>query len=70
MKNVKFILTLVLMVVMGEVVCAQDSVAVKKVEPKGKAIITVFAGLGMDVQSGVTKVNSMPMRFMVTANRL
>jgi hypothetical protein len=39
------------MVVMGGVVCAQDSVAVKKVEPKGKAIITVFAGLGMDVQS-------------------
>ena len=55
MKNVRFILTLVMMVVMGGVVCAQDSVAVKKVEPKGKAIITVFAGLGMDVQSGVTK---------------
>ena len=59
MKNVRFILTLVLLVVMGGVVCAQDSVAVKKVEPKGKAIITVFAGLGMDVQSGVTKCGFM-----------
>jgi hypothetical protein len=59
MKNVRFILTLVLMVAMGGVVCAQDSVAVKKVEPKGKAIITVFAGLGMDVQSGVTKCGFM-----------
>ena len=56
MKNVRFILILVLLVVMGVVVCAQDSVATEvKKEPKGKAIITVFAGLGMDVESGVTK---------------
>ena len=59
MKNVRFILILVLMVVMGGVVCAQDSVAVKKVEPKSKAIITVFAGFGVDVQSGVTKCGFM-----------
>ena len=68
MKKVKVILMLVVMGVFGGVVCAQDSVAVmakdvlakevkseEKAEPKGKAIITVFAGLGMDIQSGVTK---------------
>ena len=56
MKNVRFILTLVLLVVFGGVVCAQDSIVAEvKSEPKGKAIITVFAGWGMDVQSGVTK---------------
>ena len=56
MKNVRFILILVLLVVFGGVVCAQDSIAAEvKSESKGKAIITVFAGLGMDVQSGVTK---------------
>jgi hypothetical protein len=68
MKKIKFILVALVVTLLGSVVCAQDSVVVanvaevkkgEKVESKGKAIVTVFAGFGVDVQSDVTKCGFM-----------